>query len=150
MYSFYPFGQELRNDLLPYIDAHYNTYGDREHRAMAGLSMGGMQTINIGMCECMDLFSAFGAFSAAPTSYPASKVAAEIKKFDSYPIRYFYNICGTGDSIAYASASSAAKELPKYTDQLTEANWHWQECPGDHNFDIWYLGLFNFLRILGN
>ena len=117
---------------------------------MAGLSMGGMQTINIGMCECMDLFSAFGAFSAAPTSYPASKVAAEIKKFDSYPIRYFYNICGTGDSIAYASASSAAKELPKYTDQLTEANWHWQECPGDHNFDIWYLGLFNFLRILGN
>ena len=158
MQAFYSFGQEIRNDLLPWMDAHYATYGaglddlsaSRDHRYMAGLSMGGMQTINIGMCECMDLFSAFGAFSAAPTSYPASKVAAEIKKFDSYPIRYFYNICGTGDSIAYASASSAAKELPKYTDQLTEANWHWQECPGDHNFDIWYLGLFNFLRILGN
>ena len=158
MQAFYSFGQEIRNDLLPWMDAHYATYGaglddlsaSRDHRYMAGLSMGGMQTINIGMCECMDLFSAFGAFSAAPTSYPASKVASEIKKFDSYPIRYFYNICGTGDSIAYASASSAAKELPKYTDQLTEANWHWQECPGDHNFDIWYLGLFNFLRILGN
>ena len=158
MQAFYSFGQEIRNDLLPWMDAHYATYGaglddlsaSRDHRYMAGLSMGGMQTINIGMCECMDLFSAFGAFSAAPTSYPASKVAAEIKKFDSYPIRYFYNICGTGDSIAYASASAAAKDLPKYTDQLTEANWHWQECAGDHNFDIWYLGLFNFLRILGN
>jgi pimeloyl-ACP methyl ester carboxylesterase len=35
---------------------------------LAGLSMGGMQTINIGLCECLDLFSAFGAFSAAPSS----------------------------------------------------------------------------------
>ena len=158
MQAFYSFGQEIRNDLLPWIDAHYATYGaglddlsaSRDHRYMAGLSMGGMQTINIGMCECMDLFCAFGAFSAAPTSYPASKVATEIKKFNSWPIRYFYNICGTEDSIAYASASAAAKNLLKYTDQLTEANWHWQECPGDHNFDIWYLGLFNFLRILWN
>ncbi len=157
MQAFYSFGQEIRNDLLPWMDAHYATYGaglddlsaSRDHRYMAGLSMGGMQTINIGMCECMDLFSAFGAFSAAPTSYTASKVAAEIKKFDAYPIRYFYNLCGTGDSIAYASASAAAKDLLKYTDQLTEANFHWQECPGDHNFDIWNLGLFNFLRILG-
>ncbi len=149
MQAFYSFGQEIRNDLLPWMDEHYATYGDRDHRYMAGLSMGGMQTINIGLCECMDLFSAFGAFSAAPTSYPAAKVAAEIKKFDAYPIRYFYNLCGTGDSIAYASASAAAKDLLKYTDQLTEANFHWQESPGDHNLDIWNLGLFNFLRILG-
>ena len=149
MQAFYSFGREIRNDLLPWMDEHFSTYGDREHRYMAGLSMGGMQTINIGLCECLDLFSAFGAFSAAPTSYPAAQVASEIRKFDAYPIRYFYNLCGTGDSIAYASASAAAKELPKYTDQLTEANFHWQECPGDHNFDIWNLGLFNFLRILG-
>ena len=158
MQAFYSFGQEIRNDLLPWMDAHYATYGagledlsaSRDHRYMAGLSMGGMQTINIGLCECLDLFSAFGAFSAAPTSYTASKIAAEIKKFENYPIRFFYNICGTEDTTAYASASAAAKDLPKYTDRLTEANWHWQECPGVHNFDIWYLGLFNFLRILNN
>jgi len=158
MQAFYDFGLEIRNDLLPWMDAHYATYGaglddlsaSRDHRYMAGLSMGGMQTINIGMCECLDLFSAFGAFSAAPTSYPASRVAAEIKKFESCPIRFFYSICGTEDSIAYSSAAAAAKKLPEYTDRLTEANWYWQECPGDHNYDIWYLGLFNFLRILGN
>lgn len=51
---------------------------------------------------------------------------------------------------AYASASQAAKNLPDFSDRFTDANWLWQECPGDHNFDIWYLGLFNFLRILGN
>ncbi|MBO7364174.1 MAG: hypothetical protein J6U26_02460, partial [Lachnospiraceae bacterium] len=90
MQTFYAFGQELRNDLLPYIDAHYSTYADREHRAMAGLSMGGMQTINIGLCECLDLFSAFGAFSAAPTSYPSAKIAAELRKFpEELSIRYF-------------------------------------------------------------
>ncbi len=159
MNAFYSFGQEIRNDLLPWMDTHYATYSSltpddpaaaREHRYMAGLSMGGMQTINIGMCECLDLFSSFGAFSAAPTSYPASQVAAELRKFDSCPIRIFYNVCGTEDGIAYASASAAAKNLPDCTDLLTADNWIWQECPGDHNFDIWYLGLFNFLRILGN
>ena len=59
--SFYVFGKELRNDLVPYIDANYATYADysegydisaaRDHRACAGLSMGGMQTTNIGLCE---------------------------------------------------------------------------------------------------
>ncbi len=157
--SFYVFGQELRNDLLPYIDAHYATYGasaqgdlsaSRNHRAMAGLSMGGMQTINIGLCECLDLFSAFGAFSAAPTSNAAAKVAAELARFPDVPIRYFYNICGLQDSTAYSSASRAAKDLPRYTDRVTESNWHWQELDGGHDFNIWNLGLYNFARILGN
>ena len=159
MASFYTFGQEIRNDLLPYIDANYSTYGSltpddltaaRDHRYMAGLSMGGMQTINIGLCECLDLFSAFGAFSAAPTSYTSAQIAESIKQFEDYPIRFFYSICGIEDSIAYASASQAAKNLPAYSGRFTEDNWLWQECPGDHNFDIWYLGLFNFLRILGS
>ena len=80
--AFYKFGEELRNDLIPYMDSHYNTYADRDHRAMAGLSMGGMQTINIGICECLDLISYFGAFSAAPTSYEASKVAQVLNRND--------------------------------------------------------------------
>ena len=156
--SFYSFGQELRNDLLPYMDAHYATYGSdtpedltasRNHRAMAGLSMGGMQTINIGICECLDLFSAFGAFSAAPTSNDAKIIAANLAKFPDMPIRYFYSICGTEDTMVYSWASEAAKTLPEYTDKLTEANWHWQERKGGHDFNIWNLGLYNFARVLG-
>ena len=159
MQSFYTFGQEIRNDLLPWMDAHSATYGSltpddlsasREHRYMAGLSMGGMQTINIGLCECLDLFCAFGAFSAAPTSYTASQIASAIKKFSDCPIRFFYSICGRQDTTAYSSASAAAKSLPDYTELLTEKNWYWQECTGTHSFEIWNLGLFNFLRILGN
>jgi len=150
MQTFYAFGQELRNDLIPWIDAHYNTYADREHRAMAGLSMGGMQTINIGLCECLDLFSAFGAFSAAPTSHTSAKIASELKAFpEDLSIRYFYNLCGTEDGIAYASASAAAKKMPADS-RLNENNWCWQERPGEHNFEIWDLGLYNFLKLLGS
>ena len=150
MYSFYSFGQELRNDLIPYIDAHYSTYAGRDHRAMAGLSMGGMQTINIGMCECLDLFSAFGAFSAAPTSLTSAEIARKLKDFpEDLSIRYFYSLCGTEDGIAYASASAAVKKMPADS-RLNETNWYWQERPGDHSFEIWNLGLYNFLKLLGS
>ncbi len=156
--AFYLFGQELRSDLLPWVDAHFATWaarhpddpdGAREHRAMAGLSMGGMQTINIGLCECLDLFSAFGAFSAAPTTYTAAEIAARLKAFPDLPVRYFYSLCGTDDSL-YFAGSAAAKDLPAFTDRFTKANWHWQERPGGHDFSIWNLGLYNFLRLLGS
>ena len=156
--SFYVFGQELRNDLIPYIESHYSTYADysedgydmaatREHRAMAGLSMGGMQTINIGIGECVDLFGYFGAFSAAPTSNPAA-TTAEILKDNEYPIYYFYNICGTEDNIAYQSASTAAKNLPDVCDQFVDGeNFMWMERSGGHDFNIWYLGFYNFAQL---
>ncbi len=156
--SFYVFGQELRNDLIPYIEENYATYGTpdaadydpsavRAHRAMAGLSMGGMQTINIGIGECVDLFGYFGAFSAAPTSNPAAKTAALLKD-TPYEIYYFYNICGTEDGVAYASASAAAKSLPNVCEQFEDGkNFMWQELKGAHDFRIWYLGFYNFAQI---
>ena len=156
--SFYVFGKELRNDLIPYIERTYSTYGEadkedydltkgRDHRAMAGLSMGGMQTINIGLCENLDIMSYFGAFSAAPTSYTASKIATILKDYPDEEIHYFYNICGTEDGIAFASASSAAKTLLDLTDKVTESNFMWKEVPGAHDFNIWYLGFYHFAQI---
>ena len=155
--SFYQFGKELRNDLIPYMDAHFATYGSdsqedlsaaRDHRAMAGLSMGGMQTINIGLCECLDFISAFGAFSAAPTSYSSAAIAAKLEAFPEQTIRYFYNICGTEDDVAYPSAAAAAKNILDYTDRINADNYCWQERKGGHDFNIWNLGLYNFVRIL--
>ena len=147
--AFYKFGEELRNDLIPYMDSNYSTIADRDHRAMAGLSMGGMQTINIGICECLDLISWFGAFSAAPTSYDASRVSAYIDSHPDLPIHYFYNICGLQDNVAYGAHSAAAKLLPRMTDKINDDNYCWQELFGGHDFGIWYLGFFNFARIFG-
>jgi enterochelin esterase family protein len=48
--------------LIPYIDAHFRTLADQPHRAMAGLSMGGMQTRGIAPAH-LDKFSHIGVFS---------------------------------------------------------------------------------------
>ena len=149
--SFYKFGMELRNDLIPFMDKNYKTIADRDHRAMAGLSMGGMQTINIGLCECLDLISWFGAFSAAPTSYPATRISNEMNKFSEYPVNYFYNICGIEDGVAYGAASQAVQLLPRLSDCFVEGeNFMWQQVHGGHDINVWYLGFMNFARIFGN
>lgn len=157
--SFYVFGQEMRNDLIPYIDSKYSTYADfdengydlakaRDHRAMAGLSMGGMQTINIGLCENLDMLSYFGAFSACPTTNTAIQIADKLKDFPDYDIHYFYNVCGTEDTIAISSASAAVTSLTEITDKLVDnKNFIWQTISGGHGFNVWYLGFFNFAKI---
>ena len=59
---FSAFEEVMVKDLIPMIDATYRTIPDRDHRAMAGLSMGGMQTFQITL-KHLDLFSHIGGFS---------------------------------------------------------------------------------------
>ena len=60
--AFTSFEDVVVHDLVPMIDASYRTIPDREHRAMAGLSMGGMQTLFITL-QHLDLFAYIGSFS---------------------------------------------------------------------------------------
>jgi enterochelin esterase-like enzyme len=60
--AFSAFEDVIVHDLMPTIDASYRTIPDREHRAMAGLSMGGMQTLFIGL-QHLDMFAYIGSFS---------------------------------------------------------------------------------------
>ncbi|MBR5345314.1 MAG: hypothetical protein IK127_05765 [Clostridia bacterium] len=148
--SFYLFGKELRYDLLPALAESYAVdITDRSMCAMAGLSMGGMQTINMGIGECLDLFSAFGAFSAAPTSNTAAITAATINASEEYPIRIFYSICGTEDNIALGAVRAAVDGLGALTDKLNDDNFIVQYVPGGHDFAVWYLGFYNFARLFG-
>ena len=57
------FSQDFLNDIMPYIEQHYRVYDDRKHRAMAGLSMGGGQTLNIGVPH-LEKFGYLGVFSS--------------------------------------------------------------------------------------
>jgi enterochelin esterase family protein len=61
------FEGDVTQALIPYIDATFRTLSDRTHRAMAGLSMGGMQTFHITLNH-LDLFSYIGGFSGAASS----------------------------------------------------------------------------------
>src|SRR5256885_2379306 len=58
------FEDDVTQVLIPYIDSNFRTLSDRDHRAMAGLSMGGMQTFQITLNH-LDLFSYIGGFSGA-------------------------------------------------------------------------------------
>ncbi len=146
--SFYLFDLELRNDLLPALAENYAVdITDRNRCAMAGLSMGGMQTINLGIGKCLDLFSAFGAFSAAPTSNPAAVTAATLDANPDLPVRVFYAVCGTEDKIALDSSNLATEGLADMTDALDEHNFLLQHIPGGHDFAVWYLGFYNFARL---
>ena len=60
-----PFENDLLKDIIPYIDLHYSVYTDRDRRALAGLSMGGGQTLNIGLVH-PETFAWVGGFSSAP------------------------------------------------------------------------------------
>ena len=75
-YSFYEFGKELRNDLIPYIDKNFATYAEydengydltaaRDHRAMAGLSMGGSGTLVYALNH-PEKFAAAAVLSCCP------------------------------------------------------------------------------------
>jgi enterochelin esterase-like enzyme len=69
------FENDLLNDLIPFIQSHYSVYSDREHRALAGLSMGGGQSLDYGLTH-LDTFAYVGGFSSAPnTRKPAQLVA---------------------------------------------------------------------------
>ena len=58
-----PFENDLLQEIIPYIESHYSVFADREHRALAGLSMGGGQTLNIGIPH-LDQFAYLGVFSS--------------------------------------------------------------------------------------
>lgn len=65
--NFGSFEQVLLQDVIPFVDANFRTLADQPHRAMAGLSMGGMQTRQITLAH-LDTFSAIGLFSGGVIS----------------------------------------------------------------------------------
>jgi enterochelin esterase-like enzyme len=76
-FNFDAFAKVLIEDLIPYMDANYRTLADQPHRAMAGLSMGGMQTRSITLAN-LDKFSHIGIFSGG------SIAPAEITDMDAF------------------------------------------------------------------
>ena len=57
------FNEDMVSVAMPYVDSHYRTIPDRDHRALAGLSMGGLQALNISLDDSAD-FAWIGIFSS--------------------------------------------------------------------------------------
>ena len=74
-----PFEHVLVEEMIPFIDANFRTLADQPHRAMAGLSMGGMQTHGITLAH-LDKFSHIGMFSGGSIAVSEIKDMADFKK----------------------------------------------------------------------
>ena len=57
------FAEDFVRDVMPYVETHYRVVADRAHRAIAGLSMGGSQTLNVGIPH-LDKFAFVGVYSS--------------------------------------------------------------------------------------
>lgn len=134
------FERELVTDLIPFIESRYSVQADREHRALAGLSMGGGQSLNFGLGN-LDTFAWVGGFSSAPnTSQPARLVpdaAAARQK-----LKLLWVSCGDQDSLFNISENVhkhlAERDVPHI----------WHIDAGAHTFPVWKNDLYHFSTLL--
>lgn len=137
-FNFDAFQRILIDDLIPYIDANYRTLADQPNRAMAGLSMGGMQTRQIAPAN-LDKFSHIGIFSGgsiAPTD------VKDMENFKKQVKLVFVSFGGREGGAAGAKTNSEA---------LKEAgiNSHYYESPlTAHEWQSWRRSLYQFAPLL--
>jgi enterochelin esterase-like enzyme len=74
--AFATFERDLLDDIIPAIESRYSTYTNRENRALAGLSMGGGQSLNFGLAH-LNMFAWIGAFSSAPNTKPPAELVPD-------------------------------------------------------------------------
>ena len=141
----------LSTEVPSFIDAHYRTIADREHRAISGLSMGGHGAVFVALRH-PTVFGACGSMSGAfdisiiPKGYGIDRVLGDVKAnasfykdwsvlnmVDQFPKTAFHIIidCGAQDFIAYMSKALHEK--------LVKANipHDYIERPGRHDWDYW-------------
>jgi enterochelin esterase-like enzyme len=73
------FEGDLLHDIIPFIESRYSVYADREHRALAGLSMGGGQSLDFGLSH-LETFAWIGGFSSAPNTRPPEQLVPDPDK----------------------------------------------------------------------
>lgn len=135
--AFTNFENDLKQCLMPFINENYSVYGDKAHTAMAGLSMGGMQTVNIGL-KNLNLFDYYGIFSPAPTT------DANLMGTDKslYPKVIWLSV-GTSDTTSGQMAINTDAILTqKGIDHI------YYRMPGAHEWSVWKNGLYNFAQLI--
>ena len=140
------FANTLIKDCIPYIDSNFRTIADNKHRAMAGLSMGGMQTKSITVAH-PEVFSNPGIFSGGTITVDDTKNNPEFAKglqlvFVSFGSRELENrVQGFGDG---TDPKSETEELAK-----SGVNAHFYVSPGTaHEWQSWRRALYQFAQLL--
>jgi enterochelin esterase family protein len=138
------FEEMLIKEVIPDIDAAYRTIADREHRAMAGLSMGGMQTFTIGLNR-LDTFSYLGIFSGVPDNY-ADLIKGTVEQGPAFNKRVKLLWFGAGtDETAFHDRQKELREL--LVKSGIDAQYYISKGT-THEFQTWRRCLHNFAQLL--
>ena len=98
--AFATFERDLLDDVIPAIESRYGAATDREHRAIAGLSMGGGQSLNFGLAH-MDKFAWIGGFSSAPNTKKNEQLLPDPAA--AKQLKLLWLSCGSKDGLIHIS-----------------------------------------------
>lgn len=137
--AFATFEKDLLNDLIPYVEKNLPVYSNRENRALAGLSMGGGQSLNFGLGN-LDTFAWVGGFSSAPNTKTPEELMPEPEKVKS--LNLLWISCGDEDNLITFS-----KRTHDYLEEHDIPHIYYVE-PGAHTFDVWKNDLYLFSQLI--
>ncbi|MCX7872002.1 MAG: alpha/beta hydrolase-fold protein [Verrucomicrobiae bacterium] len=137
--AFAVFEKDLLNDVIPAIESRYSVNTNREYRAIAGLSMGGGQSLNFGLGH-LDTFAWIGAFSAAPNTKQPSQLInpEEVKK----NVKLLFLSCGNKDGLF-----GMCQRFHNYLKEQ-EIPHIWHVDGNAHDATHWRNTLYHFLQLV--
>ena len=141
------FEEVVLNDLIPTIDTNYRTLANRKTRAMAGLSMGGFQALQIALGH-LDTFAYIGAFSSPPRPGSDAKTAyngvfSDAEKFNK-SVKLLWLGAGTEEKGFYASTKAMHESL----DTAGIKNIFYESKGTAHEWQTWRRDLYEFAPLL--
>lgn len=139
--AFATFENDLLNDLIPFIEKSYPVLKDRENRAIAGLSMGGGQSLNFGLGN-LDVFAWVGGFSSAPNTKQPAELVPDTEKAKE-KLKVLFISCGDKDGLI-----SFSKRTHDYLDENNIAHHYYVIPDGQHDFVVWKASLYNYAQLL--
>jgi enterochelin esterase-like enzyme len=139
--SFEKFRDNLLTEVIPQVEKNYRTSTRQQDRAIAGLSMGGSESLFVGL-NALDKFAWIGAFSSGGlnTNFVSQYPALDQKANDK--LRLLWIGCGTEDRLI-----STNKLLSTWLDSKGVKH-TWVEIPGVHSFRVWRRNLAEFTPLL--
>jgi enterochelin esterase-like enzyme len=138
--AFATFEKDLLTDLIPFVEGKYPVLKDREHRAIAGLSMGGGQALNFGLGN-LDQFAWVGGFSSAPNTRIPTELMPDPDQARK-KLKLLFISCGDNDRLITFS-----KRTHDYMFEHQIPHVYYIE-PGVHDFKVWKNGLYLFSQFL--
>ncbi|RYY13561.1 MAG: esterase, partial [Chitinophagaceae bacterium] len=138
--AFATFEKDLLNDLIPYVEKSFPVLKDRENRAIAGLSMGGGQSLNFGLGN-LDKFAWVGGFSSAPNTKKPEELVPDPGEAKT-KLKLLWISCGDNDGLIPFS-----KRTHDYLVEKGVPHIYYIE-PGVHDFKVWKNGLYMFSQFL--